>query len=209
VEADDPGTDPSDHSTATPPFPAPGPVSDTTLPTTPPELTDGRIRVRPWRIEDVDWLTTAGQDPDVQRWTRLPTPYTRADAEHFVGEVAPRAWDRGEALHAAVTDESTGDGLGAVGLVLLAGEPTVAEAGYYTAAHRRRRGVAAAALDLLVEWTFTRTGVVRVELHVDPRNAASAAVAARCGFVLEGVLRSRTERHGERRDVAIHARLRP
>jgi RimJ/RimL family protein N-acetyltransferase len=175
----------------------------------PPELTDGRLLVRSWRSEDAPWLAAACQDPEIQRWTTVPSPYTEADATRFVTDLAPNAWKQGRGWHAAVTDAATGDGLGAVGVVPVAGLVGVAEVGYYTAVHRRRRGVTSGAVDLVVDWVWSATGLDRLELHVDPRNRASAAVALHCGFALDGVLPARGVHRGERHDVALYSLLRP
>ncbi|MBM3662332.1 MAG: GNAT family N-acetyltransferase [Actinobacteria bacterium] len=173
------------------------------------ELTDGQVVVRPWRPEDAGWVTDACQDTGIQRWTTVPSPYTRADAEWFVGELAPSAWADGTALHGAVVDPGSGEGLGSVALGFHAPVPGVGEAGYWTAPNRRRRGVASAALDLVVEWGFGEAGLHRVELLIDPRNAASRAVALQSGFVSEGVLRRRGTLRGVVHDVEVFAVLRP
>lgn len=72
-----------------------------------PTLTGERIRLRPWRPEDADAVCAACQDAEIQRWTQVPVPYRRADAEGFVGEIAPATWAEGGALFAA---EVTADG---------------------------------------------------------------------------------------------------
>ena len=41
---------------------------------------------------DVDAITEAAQDPEVPRWTRVPSPYTRENAERFVANAA-EWWD--------------------------------------------------------------------------------------------------------------------
>ena len=41
---------------------------------------------------DVDAITEAAQDPEVPRWTTLPSPYARADAEQFIAKAA-EWWD--------------------------------------------------------------------------------------------------------------------
>ena len=46
-----------------------------------PTLRDGDLVLRPKRPEDADALTAACQDPEIPRWTFVPSPYTRADAE--------------------------------------------------------------------------------------------------------------------------------
>jgi len=47
----------------------------------------------------------------------------------------------------------------------------------------------------------------RLELHIDPANAASCRVAEKAGFVLEGVLRGYELIKERRADVAMYARL--
>jgi len=171
------------------------------------ELTDGVVRLRRWRPDDAEWIHGVCQDAEIQRWTRIPVPYTRADAEWFVDVFVPQAWDRGEEFHLVATDVATDARLGSVGLVLVPGAPGVGEVGYYTAPEGRNQGVASASVDLVAAWAFGVLGLVRLELHIDPRNTPSLAVARRCGFELEGILRSRAEHRGARRDVALHARL--
>ena len=39
---------------------------------------------------DIDAITELCQDDEVSRWTTIPTPYLRSDAEWFVREVARR-----------------------------------------------------------------------------------------------------------------------
>lgn len=60
---------------------------------------------------------------------------------------------------------------------------------------------------VLADWAFAERGLARLELHVDPANAASLRVAEKASFAFEGVLRSYEEIKGVRHDVAIHARL--
>lgn len=71
------------------------------------------------------------------------------------------------------------------------------------------------AVRLYLDWLEPRReageelGFRRLELRIDPRNAASSAVAERAGFTREGVLRSFEEHRGERIDLAVWAQLAP
>jgi RimJ/RimL family protein N-acetyltransferase len=40
------------------------------------EIDAGRLLLRPWQERDVDAVLRAGTDPEVQRWTQVPSPYT-------------------------------------------------------------------------------------------------------------------------------------
>lgn len=49
-------------------------VTELQWPSIQPELTDGVVTLRPWRSGDAPWVCEVCQDPDVQQWTRVPTP---------------------------------------------------------------------------------------------------------------------------------------
>lgn len=172
-----------------------------------PELSDGHLLLRPWRESDADWVHATCQDPDIQRWTRIPVPYERADAVEWVCATAPGQWAVGEGAGFAVADASSGALLASCGVVVRDDDAGVAEAGYFVAPEARGRTVAARALRLLTAASFERWGLQRVELHIDPENDRSQAVAGRAGYVLEGVLRRRLRHRGELRDLAVYAAL--
>ena len=76
------------------------------------------------------------------------------------------------------------------------------------AASARGRGLATRAVTLMTTWLL-ELGAARVFLTIQSENAASAAVARRAGFTLEGTLRDHVVWHGQRKDVDIFAVLPP
>jgi RimJ/RimL family protein N-acetyltransferase len=79
--------------------------------------------------------------------------------------------------------------------------------GYWMTGARRGRGLASAAVALLVPWAFEVLGLVRVEAVVEVANHASQRVLERNGFRAEGVLRSYYEMHGRFMDMVMFSRL--
>ena len=77
------------------------------------------------------------------------------------------------------------------------------ELGYIVAPSARGRGVATEALRLLTDWGFTDRGLMRLELLISVDNEASKRVAARCGYVHEGVLRSLHVKEDVREDLEM------
>ena len=60
---------------------------------------------------------------------------------------------------------------------------------------------------MLARWAFDELAIARLELTCGPDNVASQRVAARCGFVREGLLRSHMAFKGGRRDTVLHGLL--
>jgi len=146
----------------------------------PPLPRDERFVLRGWREGDVDAVTEACGAPDIQRWTRVPKPYTRADAEAWVAE-APRLAVRGEGIHCCVAEADTDALLGAVGVQAIDLAARTAELGYWTAPWARRRGVSLTAARLLADWAFTAFGLRQLTLEIDDDNAPSLQLAERLG----------------------------
>ena len=161
-------------------------------------LEDGDVVLRPFVDEDVPAIVAACQDPEIPRWTSVPTPYTEADARAFLMG-AP-------SVHTfAVVDRDTGALLGSVGFQVL--DHSRATFGYWVAREARGRGVATRALRLLVRHAAYEHGLARLQLIVEPENVASIRVAENAGFQREALLRSYIELHGRRRDVYLYALL--
>jgi RimJ/RimL family protein N-acetyltransferase len=161
-------------------------------------LEDEVVTLRPFERNDVEAIVAACQDPEIPRWTSVPSPYTEADA---------LAWlESGEEESFAVVDRSSGELLGSIGVRFP--DDGLAEVGYWVAKEARGRGVATRALVLVSAWVFERADVGRLQLRADTKNLASQRVAEKAGFVREGVLRSGLALKGERRDAVMYSLVR-
>jgi RimJ/RimL family protein N-acetyltransferase len=137
-----------------------------------------RLALRPCTVADVGWITEACADPDIQRWTEVPTPYGADDARVFVASGA------GSLLVCAVVDADTDEGLGMVAVHDVTDDGHLdAALGYWVASWARRRGVAVWATLAIAAEAAARWGVNRVSLDIAVANEASTAVARRAGFV--------------------------
>lgn len=169
-------------------------------------LADEAIELRAWRWEDVPALVEICQDPEIARWTRVPNPYTEADAKEFV-LTAEQLPELGKGLPLAVTDRTTGELLGSVGLVRTDWDDLRTEIGYWVARPARGRGVATRAVVLLSRWALSELPFNRVDLMPFQGNDASVEVARRAGFKAEGVLRSYRLVKSEYQTMLMHSLL--
>jgi len=78
------------------------------------------------------------------------------------------------------------------------------EIGYWIHVDHINQGLATEVAAALTKVAFEIDGLQRVEIHCDPDNARSAAIARKLGFIHEGTLRRRTiGAQGEWRDSMI------
>ncbi len=162
-------------------------------------LTDGVVLLRLPDLAEADRLTALCQDPDVQGWTTLPSPYTRADAETFLA-ICAAGWAEGTQWNWGVRDAVAGTLQGMIGLT---DEGTgSAEIGYWLAPDVRGTGMVARAMDLVVEHAFAADGLAltRLSWRAYAGNVRSRRVAERAGFRVEGEIRGGGVQRGLRRD---------
>lgn len=159
-------------------------------------LRTARLELSLPTADDVDTIYRECQDADVQRYTSVPSPYTRNDAEEWVARV-PEKWASEEELVWAI--RSDGRLIGSIGLHDVS--QGSAEIGYWLASSRRRSGVTTEAARAVVDFalgsaTPEQTGpqrltppLERLEWRAAAGNIASARVAQTLGFRFEGTLR--------------------
>lgn len=152
-----------------------------------PRITCGHGVLRRPTLDDVDRLTEICQDPEIQRFTRVPIPYSTVDAERFV-ERADRMWNAGHPGWLVLDVDR--EVAGSVGLVALDLEDGWGEVAYWTAPEHRRRGLTTDAVRGLCRWGFREQGLARLQLETAAGNDGSARVARRAGFRQEGIRRS-------------------
>ena len=163
--------------------------------------------VRLERLDErwVDAVADLVADPEVLRFTRIPEPPPDGFARSWIGMYEAGRRDGSREGFAAVDREGRFVGLGlAPEIDRAAGE---LELGYIVAREARGRGLGSEILRLLTRWAFEEVEAQRVHLIIDVENPASARVAERCGYRLEGVMRSIHVKQGQRADAGLWSRL--
>ncbi|RLU78912.1 GNAT family N-acetyltransferase [Streptomyces griseocarneus] len=172
----------------------------------PVQLTTERLTLRPFTSSDVEAVRAACQDPEIPRYTSVPSPYTREDARMFLEETCPAGW-RGDTMYTwgvfTRADHQAEALVGSMCLVRLALQPPVrqGELGYWTAKEQRGRGYTVEAAREVVRWAFGELGVERLEWVAEAGNEGSRAVALKAGFRMEGTMRAKIPYAGTRRDA--------
>jgi RimJ/RimL family protein N-acetyltransferase len=147
-----------------------------------PPLSDDVVALRGFTSGDVPAVVAACQDPEIPRWTLVPSPYGPDDAHAYLRHMEDgRA--TGTRLSLAIVDAADPARLlGSIALNPIDRDLGAADVGYWLAAPARGRGHATRALALLTDWAFDTLSLARLELRAQRGNHASQAVAARAGF---------------------------
>jgi RimJ/RimL family protein N-acetyltransferase len=158
------------------------------------------IRVVSFAEEHLPAFAELAHDPDVLRFTRFPRELPPDFAERWLA-----SYD-GDASREAFAILDDGAFAGFAVAVGIDRTTRTVELGYAVAPHARGRGVASEALRQLTDWAFAQ-GMQRLELHISHDNDGSKRVAARAGYVREGLLRSVYFKDGLREDTEIWSLL--
>ncbi|MEV5982783.1 GNAT family N-acetyltransferase [Streptomyces sp. NPDC052114] len=168
-------------------------------------LTTERLCLRTFVPEDIDEIHLACQDPDIQRWTTVPSPYARVDAEDFVHHRVPSAWREDVEYTFGVRPREGGPLLAAASLH----HPRSGtwEVGFWTAKEHRGLGYMTETVLGLARWAFTDLRCTRLEWRAEVGNTGSRAVVEKAGFTVEGVHRAGLLNKGTLRDGWVGALL--
>ncbi|MBK1783357.1 GNAT family N-acetyltransferase [Prauserella cavernicola] len=176
------------------------------LPPVAPEF-DG-VRLREFEDRDLPMVLDLATDPYVPLIGTLPAAADREQALAYLGRQHDKLVS-GAGYSFCAADTGTDEALGQAGLWLSMLPLGRATAGYCVAPRSRGRGVAGRALTALTRFAWTVPGLWRVELYIEPWNAASARTADAAGYQREGLLRSHQEIGGRRVDMLLYAAIRP
>lgn len=162
------------------------------------------IKVRFWNREDAGSLAAYADNPLIAENLRdiFPSPYTKEDAEFFIG-MCLRADPAREFLLAI---EAEGKAVGSIGLTIGSDiQRKSAELGYWVAQPYWGRGVATEAVRQICRLGFEHYGLARIWAQCFDTNTASQKVLEKNGFCLEGRLRRSIYKKDQFHDALLYA----
>jgi RimJ/RimL family protein N-acetyltransferase len=147
---------------------------------------------------DLERLVRLANDENVSRYLvyTFPHPYTRADAEWWISAGSK---ENGAATRVI---EYRGEFVGLAGITPQSGwRKHLGEIGYWVATEYWGNGIATAALKQMTDHGFVSLGLKKLYAPVLAPNLASMRVVAKCGYELEGILKSEVQKAGRLFDV--------
>ena len=144
------------------------------------QLETERLRLRPYRLQDLDDLHGMFSDPEHMRW--YPAPFDRETTRAWLERQVEGYRTRGFALW-IVEDRGTGAFLGTAGPSrLLVEEVDEVEIGWHTRPGRKGEGIAPEAAAAARDWAFAHLEIDHLIALVRPENLPSGRVAEKVGM---------------------------
>ncbi|KFG71884.1 GNAT family N-acetyltransferase [Streptomyces mutabilis] len=167
-----------------------------------PVLRTARLRLRPFTYADADVLFALHSSTHVMRyWDSAPWS-DQARAKRFIA-ICQKVAEEGTGARVAIDRASDGAFVGWCGLTEWNPDYRSASLGYCLDDAMWGHGYATEAAHALLQWAFDTLDLNRVQAETDTRNAASARVLEKIGFVREGTLREDCVVNGEVSDTWV------
>jgi len=154
------------------------------------ELTDGVIRLRPFRLEDAKPLFDAVQESltDLKPWmVWAHDEYAQHETEEYI-RITRARWEENTLFAFVITDAITGEILGGCGL---GQRHHYCNLGYWVRTSRHGQGIAGRAAKLIARFGFESAGIIRAEIVMAVPNKKSRRVAEKIGAHYEGIALNR------------------
>lgn len=180
-------------------------MAGVSLPT--PTLHTARLRLRPFAGTDANRLFALHSNADVLRYWDAPPWTERARAELFIAACHEMA-EEGTGTRLAIDRASDDSFIGWCGVTRWNPEYRSASLGYCLDGAAWGHGYATEAARAMLQWAFDTLHLNRVQAEADTRNAASARVLEKLGFVREGTLREDCIVNGEISDSWVYGLIR-
>ena len=169
-------------------------------------LEDDRVKLRPLETADIERLAQLAKAPEIAANTFVPHPYARGDAEEFIAN-AQEKWAADEAFVFAVIDKNESQLVGVMGIHPEARHHS-AEIGFWIGLPDWGRGLATAALRLVIGFGFRALALNRIQAGHIFSNTASGRVMQKASMRREGLRRQFILHRGAYKDVVYYAILR-
>lgn len=160
--------------------------------------------IREWRKDDRKDLANLLNNKKIMDNLRdgLPFPYTEKDADEYI--MAMLSSDRSKTFAFAVTVNDKV--IGSTGIFRQDNiHFRTAELGYYIGEEYWGRGFCTDAVKQACQYVFDNSNIIRIFAEPFSYNKASCRVLEKCGFQLEGILRSNAVKNGQILDMMLYA----
>ena len=174
-----------------------------------PELRTNRLLLRQMTGADAPRVQQLRSNKDVMKYINRPLTLTLEEAETWVRMIMEALAKTEGITWCMCLKEAPAEHVGSIGLWRIEKENYRAELGYMLEPALQGKGLMYEALQKVMDYGFRELKLHSMEAQLDPRNAASAALLRKAGFVQEAYFRENYYLHGQFADTAVYSILTP
>lgn len=174
-----------------------------------PQLTTARLSLRQLALADAPAVQRLRSDMEVMKYINRPLTLTVQEAEAWIRIVLENLEKSDGITWCIALKEAPAEHIGNIGLWRIEKENYRAEIGYMLEPSLQGKGLMYEAICQVMEYGFKEMKLHSIEAQLDPRNAASAALLKKAGFVQEGYYKENYYLRGQFADSAVYSLLSP
>lgn len=172
-----------------------------------PRLVSGRLELRPFEASDRTAYDAYHTRPEVYRFLYVPVPDTDKLTNQFAAAMSTRFEQDGDTLRLAVIRQENSVLLGEVLLKMESAAALQGEIGYIFNPDFAGAGYATEAVQMMLDFGFSKCGLHRIFARLDPLNTGSVGVVERLQFRREAHLLQNDRFNGVWGDEFVYAQL--
>jgi [ribosomal protein S5]-alanine N-acetyltransferase len=174
-----------------------------------PELRTDRLLLRQLTLADALRVRQLRSNEEVMKYSNRPLTRTLEEAESWI-RIILNAVGRNDGISWCIClKEAPWEHVGSIGLWRIEKKNYRAEIGYMLEPALHGKGIMYEALQKVLDYGFRELKLHSIEAQIDPRNAASAALLKKGGFVQEGYFKENYYLRGQFADTAVYSILTP
>jgi [ribosomal protein S5]-alanine N-acetyltransferase len=174
-----------------------------------PELQTERLLLRQMTLSDAPGVQQLRSQEEVMRYINRPLTRTLEEAERWISVIIDALEKNSGITWCICLKEAPLKHVGSIGLWRIEKENHRAEIGYMLEPTLQGKGIMYEALQKVLEYGFKELKLHSVEAQIDPRNAASAALLKKAGFVQEAYFKENCYHNESFTDTAVYCILTP
>jgi [ribosomal protein S5]-alanine N-acetyltransferase len=174
-----------------------------------PELRTNRLLLRQMTLTDAPRLQQLRSNEGAMKYINRPLTLTIQEAESWINIII-EALEKNDGITWCIClKENPSKHIGNIGLWRIDKENHRGEIGYMLEPSHQGKGIMYEALQKVIEYGFREIKLHSIEGQIDPRNAASAALLKKAGFVQEAYFKENYYLRGGFADTAVYSILTP
>jgi [ribosomal protein S5]-alanine N-acetyltransferase len=174
-----------------------------------PEQWTDRLLLRQIALADAPGVLQLRSNEEVMKYINRPLTRTLEEAESWINIIIEALWKNDGITWCICLKDAPAEHVGSIGLWRIDKENHRAEIGYMLEHSLQGKGIMYEALKKVLEYGFMEMKLHSIEAHIDPRNAASAALLKKAGFVQEAYFKENYYLSGRFADTAVYSILTP